>query len=349
MIKEARGFGSTIDEARENAIANLNPGPEDDLQFEVIATEKKKVLGLFGGNRAEVRVYVELPDERPLPTRKQSKPAAKLEKSKPAENKANGKAEKPVKPIAKAPAAKAPATEKPPVSSNPDSGYGELVEVEALPADSRARGAISYLNGVLAHLGCQNVSVKVAEKENGALIVLEGDGLGVVIGRRGEVLDSIQYLTSLSAGSGNGYYKVTLNIGNYREKREQTLQALATRVCEQVLATNKNRSLDPMNPYERRIIHTTVQEIAGVVSGSFGEGSNRRVVIAPEGGDLRPPRNDDRRGSRGDYGRGRSGGYGRDHDRNRDRDNRRPNNNAAPSPNREPKKDSDVPLYGKIN
>ena len=174
--------------------------------------------------------------------------------------------------------------------------------------------------------------MKAATKENAVLISLDGESVGVIIGHRGETLDSIQYLTSLAASNGGGYFKVTINIGNYREKREEALVNLAKRVSEQVIRTGRSRSLEPMNPYERRIIHTAVQEIDGVVSTSFGEGAARRVVIGVEGGEMRPPR------------RG-----GRD---SRDGGRRRPSSSrttSAPTPNREPKKDNDAPLYGKIN
>ena len=107
------------------------------------------------------------------------------------------------------------------------------------------------------------------------------------------------------------------------------MRNLAVRVSEQVLKTGRSRSLEPMNPYERRIIHTAVQEIDGVVSSSFGEGSGRRVVIGVEGGEMRPPRR-----PRND----------------RDRRNApRRSNTVSSVPSREPKKDSDTPLYGKIN
>ena len=179
---------------------------------------------------------------------------------------------------------------------------------------------------------CRMEQMKAAAKENAVLISLEGETVGIIIGHRGETLDSIQYLTSLAASNnGGGYFKVTINIGNYREKREEALVNLAKRVSEQVIRTGRCRSLEPMNPYERRIIHTAVQEINGVVSNSFGEGTARRVVIGIEGGEMRPPRKN-----------------GRDF---KDGGRRRAPSKAAPASasNREPKKDNDAPLYGKIN
>ena len=329
MIKEARGYGNTIDEARENAVAMLNASENDDIQFEVIATPKKKTLGLFGGRKAEVRVFVELPDEKPA---KQKRPQPKKE-NKPAKQPIKQeKAEKtqaaPVNDKKTAPAAKPEKPQKP----DPTEGFGELKETSELPADSKAARAVNYLRAILDNLGCSDITMKAATKENAVLISLEGESVGVIIGHRGETLDSIQYLTSLAASNGGGYFKVTINIGNYREKREEALVNLAKRVSEQVIRTGRSRSLEPMNPYERRIIHTAVQEIDGVVSTSFGEGAARRVVIGVEGGEMRPPR----RGGRNSRDGGR----------------RRPSSratSAAPAPNREPKKDNDAPLYGKIN
>ena len=322
MIREARGYGATISEAEEKALELLGAGIEDDVQFEVISTPKKKVLGLFGGNEAEVRAYIELPDEKPA--KKQNKPQKNNAKRVEKQPKLDKKAEL----VKEAPKKEAPKKEipKPEVIN--------AVDESEIPADSKTGRAIAYLHKILPSLGCDNVTIKAAERENGAEIILEGDNVGVIIGHRGETLDALQYLTSLAANNVGGYFKVSLNIGNYREKREQTLIALANRVAKQVLANGKSRSLEPMNPYERRIIHTAVQEIEGVVSNSYGEGNNRRVVIYPEGSEMRPPRQT-RSGYRDKGGRG-----------NR---NRKPSNTVSATPTREPKKDTDIPLYGKIN
>ncbi len=314
MIKEAIGYGATIEEAYEDAVLKLNVKDDADIQFDVIAQAKKKVLGLFGGSEAQVKAYVELPDQRkkekPFKTPKKETPAPKKEVKK-----------------------EAPKAEKASVAQNTDIAF--VTEAE-LPSNSRAKNAINYLKPILENLGCTNITMKVAEKENSALIELEGDGLGVIIGHRGETLDSLQYLAGLAANNGGGYYKVSLNIGDYRQRREETLINLAGRICEQVLNTGKCRTLEPMNPYERRIIHTTVQNFDGVTSASFGEGNERRVVIGIEGTELKPlRRNKGGRDNRRD-----------NHNRNRSK---RTNNVVANAPVREPKKDSDIPLYGKIN
>ena len=319
MIKEARGFGNTVDEAKENAIAELNASEDADIQFEVVATPKKKTLGLFGGRQAEVRVFIELPDEKP---KAQKKTAPKTVKK---ENKHEAPKTQSVKPQSK-PAE--PSSQ--PKKYDIHDGYGKAKDVSEIESDSKAGRAVAYLKVILEGLGCTEIKIKVAEKENAALIELDGEGLGAVIGHRGETLDSIQYLTGLAANNGGGYYKVAINIGNYREKREEAIKSLAKRVSAHVLKTGKSRSLEPMNPYERRIIHTAVQGIDGVVSNSFGEGNARRVVIAVEGGDIRPPRRDN--GRRDNYSRRRA-----------------PQKIVSNVPEREPKRDGDMPLYGKIN
>lgn len=312
MIIEYIGEGKDLLEAtaaaKEGLIAQYGLKNEDDVNIEVISDFKKKTLGIFGGSMAKVRAFAEIPDKRA------EKKAEKKETPK-AEKKTEKKVDK-----------KAETKEQTPeVELN-------FIPSEQLPEGSSAAKASAYIKDVMTKLSCENVTVSAAEVDGAIYLQLDGEKLGVVIGRRGETLDALQYLTSLAANTGNGYQKVTLNIGNYREKREQTLVSLAKRVSEQVLRTGRSRTLEPMNPYERRIIHTAVQEIEGVVSNSVGEGSGRRVVVSPEGGDKRPPRRDDRRGGR--------------------RGDRRPSQivSAQADPNRAPKKDApDLPLYGRIN
>lgn len=180
-----------------------------------------------------------------------------------------------------------------------------------------AAAAEAYLRAVLAGLGVEDFTISVTEQENGCVISLDGENLGFIIGRRGETLDALQYLTGLVANrADNAYYRVTLDIGNYREKREQALVALATRLGNQTARTGRRNSLEPMNPYERRIIHTTVQGMEGVISWSVGSEPNRHVIIGPS--DDNP--NKDKGGDRGDRrgrGRGRSRGERRGERRER--------------------------------
>lgn len=296
MIKEAIGVGETLEEATEKAKAELNVSFEDEVQFEVLANPKKKTLGLFGGSPAKVRVFVELPDPAP---KKREKPARKKD------NKPAKKAEVAPKKVIETPAA-------------------DAIPADKIDANTPAGRAVAYLKTILANLGLEETEISVIPSDNGARIILTGENLGIVIGRRGETLDALQYLVSLAANTGDGFFRVSLDTGNYREKREQTLKGLAHRMSKQVLRTGRSRTLEPMNPYERRIIHTEVQNIEGVESHSVGEGSGRRVVISQVGGNRR----DDRRG-------------GRRNDSHKV---------TAPVADRAPKSDAaDLPLYGKID
>ena len=182
-----------------------------------------------------------------------------------------------------------------------------------------AAAAEAYLRAVLAGLGVEDFTISVTENENGCVISLDGENLGFIIGRRGETLDALQYLTGLVANrADNAYYRVTLDIGNYREKREQALVALARRLGGQTARTGRRNSLEPMNPYERRIIHTTVQGMEGVISWSVGSEPNRHVIIGPS--DDNP--NKDKGGDRGERrGRGRNRGERRGRGERRERRN----------------------------
>lgn len=310
MIKEAIGFGNTVDEAKEDAISRLGAHIDEDIQIDIISMPKKKVLGIFGGSQAQVRVYVERPDK---PAKKNKNKQTKKADAQKADNKKTAVKKE----------------EKPAVKVKEEPGI-EAVDQSQIPADSKTGKAIAYLNAILKNLDCENVAIKAEVRENSALIILEGEGLGVIIGHRGETLDALQHLVSLAANNSGGYFKVTLNIGDYREKREQTLILLAQRVAEQVKRTGRNRALEPMSAYERRIIHTAVQELDGVNSASVGEGSSRRVIIFPEGGTPNMPRREGSNRRRNDRGR-------------------RPSNTVATTPSREPKRDTDIPLYGKIS
>lgn len=256
MIKEAFGEGATYEDAQRAAKDALGSTGGADVQYEIIEMPKKKVLGMFGGSPAKVRAFCEIPDTGEAA-------GEPVGKSKPDDKE----------------------------EAEPDSGKNSSettqpgVEYTSLPKDSPAYRACDYLREIVGMLGARNLSIKVSDISNGCRIDLDGANLGAVIGRRGETSDALQYLASLAANPGKGgYFRVVLNVGNYREKRESALKDLARRTAEQCLRTRHDRTLEPMNPYERRIIHTAVHEIAGVTSSSVGEGLSRRVVISVENG-----------------------------------------------------------------
>ncbi|HIW13836.1 MAG TPA: protein jag [Firmicutes bacterium] len=238
---------------------------------------------------------------------------------------------------------------------------GKPAKVRAFVKSSPAQAAADYLQNLLRLMGLSNVSISIREEKDeegtqaGALLTLSGDDIGVVIGHRGETLDALQYLSGLVANHvDEGYYRITLDIGNYREKRKETLEALGKKIAMKAVKIGRNYPLEPMNPYERRIIHTAVQEVEGAKSWSEGEDIARHVVIGPVDGERYVRRNaygsrggNRRPGGRGGYhnnGNRDHGGYRRDHNRNS-----RPVRNEAPAAPAQPKVDSgSTALYGKI-
>ncbi len=145
--------------------------------------------------------------------------------------------------------------------------------------------ALDFVRQIVAQMELSETTVSMTEGENGEKrISVDGDSAGVLIGHHGETLDSLQYLTNLAAnkkieGEKREYIKVTVDVEGYRAKREETLRSLARRMADKVLRYKKSVMLEPMNPYERRIIHSEVQNIAGVATNSIGSENNRRVVI----------------------------------------------------------------------
>ena len=274
MTKEVIKSASTIEEAKAAAMLELGLTEDDDFHYEVIKMPTKKILGLFGGSPAEVKVSVEVPDApaKKEKAKKEQKPAPKAEKSAPKkENKP--KADK---------SAEAKTAEKP----------------DFKPSDAHEETA-RYIVSVVKGLGLADCKIQAYEAEDEVLFELDcGEDYGIVIGRRGETLDAIQYLARMVENKGHqGYRRVSINVGNYREKREAALIALAKKDAARALRTGRSVHLEPMNPYERRIIHTAIQGIEGVTSYSTGVDLDRRVIIAPENAPRDP------KGDKGDYRR----------------------------------------------
>ncbi|MBQ3299123.1 MAG: protein jag [Ruminococcus sp.] len=160
---------------------------------------------------------------------------------------------------------------------------GRPAKVRVFIKDTPDERAEKFLRDVLDKMTLESVEIEKSTDENAVEFNLYGEEVGFVIGRRGETLDALQYLTSLVANHGEDpYIKVTVNTGNYREKREKTLEILGRKLAFKAIKTGKKTSLEPMNPYERRIIHTAVQKVNGAISWSEGENAARHVVIGPD-------------------------------------------------------------------
>lgn len=353
MIIDAVAKAATIEEAQQAAIKALNAPEEVDVKFEVLTFPEKKKFGIFGGKDAEVRAFYEVPDapvKKPEPKPQPKKDKAPKKKQPKKQQKPQQKAQP--KPQAKkeAPAHEEKQTEEVTV---PAEEVREPVSLQDCP-DSVKR-AYDYLSEIISKIGITDATINVFKNEKEYFFqVLSEQDYSLIIGRRGETLDSIQYLVRLAANRGHEEGKavrISINVGDYRQKRERTLREIARKNARRVRKFGRNVTLNPMNPSERRIIHTTVSEIEGVVSYSIGAESERRVVISLAEGvkplSDKPRRNNNRRYNNNRGGRGGNrGGYRGNRDNNRsDRSESKP---AAEEPKRAPRSDAEGVLYGKI-
>ena len=238
-----------------------------------------------------------------------------------------------------------------------EEGSSRLLGLISKPAKIRARVKLSldaiafnFLDKVFQSMGMQvNIEITIDEVENQMNIDLSGEEMGILIGKRGITLDSLQYLVSLVINRNTeDYMKVKLDTENYRERRKETLENLAHNLAHKVKRIHRPVYLEPMNPYERRVIHTEIQEIEGVKSHSIGSDSDRRVVISLEEG-VKPTHGGNQNRGRGGYHNNR-GGRGRDiKGPKRDFNNHSSREKNQPSPSRAPHRDvGAAPLYGKI-
>ncbi len=287
MIKEAIGVASTIEDARKMALENLNAPLDADVKVEIVTFPKKKVLGLFGGADAQVKAFYDDGKEEKKPEAPRT-PAKKPQEKTPKAEKKN--AEK--KPQPK----KEPAKKENNKKDAPKKAAAPAIDLSGIEA--KETPATAYLKSILEGMGFSGVSVTAKETAEDIFFEINcEEDYGNIIGRRGETLDALQYLTRLFVNrSEDNNKRVALNVGDYRSRREETLKSLAKRQANRVLKYSRSTALEPMNPYERRIIHTAIQEIEGVISHSVGEGDRRRVVITPEGGEKRGNYRNDRRG-----------------------------------------------------
>lgn len=225
---------------------------------------------------------------------------------------------------------------------------GKDAKVRAYILPTPGENAADYVKAVLEKMGIGNVKIDIKEEENAAELTIDGDDIGFIIGHRGETLDSLQYLASLVANqTRDKYFRLTLDVGSFREKRKETLENLGAKMAMRAIRTGRNQPLEPMNPYERRIIHTAVQNIEGAKSWSEGEDLARHVVIGPENGERRERNR-----------RQKNQGYNKERkERNfeKKQDTRpapkAPQKISGPAPldpNRVTKKIEDAPLYGRI-
>ena len=272
----------TLDEAKESAAAEFGVSV-DEIEFDILEQPRKGLFGMKGN--AKVIASYEAPAAEKAPATAQAEESA-------------------------------PAEEPAPASFEDEN---ESAAVPELPADfdieksAKVQAAKKYLTDVLHALGLENFQINAIRRDGNIVLDITGDKLGVVIGRRGETLDSLQYLTILASNrTEESYCRISIDCNGYRDKRRETLESLAKRTSAKVIKQGRKIALEPMNPYERRIIHSCVAEIEGVSSHSTGVEPYRKVVIYADKPkfDTRRPR---RSGDRNDHGERRGSGNTRNY------------------------------------
>ncbi|CUN55844.1 R3H domain [Faecalibacterium prausnitzii] len=311
MIRTQEATGKTVDEARAKACALLGVQAEDlNVSYEVLEMPQKTGFLGLKLTPAKVRVSVEEPDvpvapiveEAPAPAAEEKVEAPAEEAAAPAPAEEAPAAEQPAAPVEEA-AAPAEETAAP-------AEEAEEVEVPInIEENNKVKAAVDYLKEVITLMGVSDVTFSAVQKGEATIIRLDGEKLGALIGRRGETMESLSYLASLVANRLEGdYIKLGLDVAGYRDKRESDLTALAQRIGAKVRKTGRSFAMEPMNPYERRIIHSAIGNMEGVRSESKGEGRDRRVVIYSTAPDAQTDNTYGERRPRGN-GRRNNGGY----------------------------------------
>jgi len=263
--------GKTEEEAIRKALEQLGMD-RDDVSVEILERAKSGFLGI-GGTQARVRVTYG-PEEAAMeePVAVPVKPEVKKEAPRREQSKQQPRQEQP---------------KSQPRREEPKAREVKVPQIDLPLCEDENAGRISaFLTGLLEHMDSQ-AQVKVYEVEKGRYkVILEGEHLGALIGRRGETLDAIQQLTNYAINSGKDKrIRVQVDAENYRAKREASLEALSRKVAAKVLKYRRSVTLEPMNAYERHVIHAALQEEKGVTTYSIGTEPNRRVVVAFDRGE----------------------------------------------------------------
>ena len=290
MIKEIIAQGKDLVEAKENARAALGVGELEDVNFEILHMGSRGILGIIGVKPAKVRAYIEIPDREERPRRHERprrekngneegrKPeAAKAEgeqKEKPAKKK-NNKPQRQDKPHEAKPKEDKPRTQVIPEAE---------LKMELRTVEKGEDTSFDFVNTLIGNIGISAEAQLYACEDGTRRITITGTDASVLIGHHGDTLDALQYLANLAAAQENAKgerdkSRVTIDIEGYRAKREDTLRALARRMAQKALRNKRSVMLEPMTAYERRIIHSEIQNIEGVSTNSIGSDNNRKIVI----------------------------------------------------------------------
>lgn len=307
MLKSIEMTGATRDDAIQKALNTLGLD-RDDVSVEVLDNGKKGIFG-FGASDAKVRVTYEVPDEKPQVQEPQideniEEVCDTTEINEPVEEKVSKLPDlseialddprRTTPHLVKAAPKSTELSEKPHKEHQerePIVPYITPVPMADELVSENAKQAVKFIDGLLEKLGIEGKATVLDISEPDHIkIDISGKDMGQVIGRRGDTLDAIQYLTSLVLNQNSEeHLRLTIDTENYRAKRAESLERLARKMAVKVCKYHRAMTLEPMNPYERRIIHASLQNFRGVTTHSTGTEPARRVVISPDGS-ARPPR-----------------------------------------------------------
>jgi len=293
MEKTIVTTGKTIDDAIESALSQLGLD-RDSVSVQVLAQAKSGFLGI-GASPAKVQVTYEVPDPKPeapkvaLSSASRSKPkpkpapAPKAEEPKPAPAPKAEESKPAPAPKAEEPKAEpAPKPQKERKPKAPKTEEPKPAPKEYAPAEP---GSVEekievFLKGLLEHMGSAAIPHAWKEEENAYMVELTGEDLGYLIGRRGDTLDALQHLANYTINRGlDGHIRINVDAECYRQKREDSLRRYAQKKAQQVLKAHRRTTLEPMNAYERHVIHASLQDMDKITTYSVGTEPNRRVVI----------------------------------------------------------------------
>lgn len=341
MIVVGKGFSmekeftaKTLDEAKVLAAEEFGVGI-DEIEFDILEQPRKTLFGGLKGT-ARVRAVYEESARTETISAGVSKTAAETYKQETEE-------------LSSAPSDNAETTEK-----TEDIGENILPDDFDVNKSVKVQSAIKYLTDVFHALGLENFAITPIKRGGNVVLDISGEKLGVIIGKRGETLDSLQYLAILASNrSEESFCRISLDCNGYREKRNEALEALAKKTSAKVIKQGRKIALEPMNPYERRIIHSCVAEIEGVSSRSTGTEPYRKVVIYAD-----RPKYDNRRRRSSGSGSGAgarnyrsSGGFSTSFEREYKRSQYQPDENADAGDFSKETVDAEknAKLYGKID
>ena len=285
-MKYVETSGKTVDEAITAALLQLGL-PSEQVEIEVLQESSKGVLGIFGAKEAKIRataktasaeeeIFSQIKTE-PVGMETVSSVVEEVKETSDTQQKETLETTYVMDTLVEDRLAAAKAREN---ASEPEEAE-KIIEYSE-DAKIAQQAAIDFLMPVLKEMGIDAQISGKMEEEDVLLLDIAGEGLGVIIGKRGNTLDSLQYLTALVANKKTeGHIKIKLDAENYREKRRQTLEKLAVNLAKKVRKTNHRVALEPMNPYERRIIHSVLQSFNGVETHSEGEEPFRKFIISP--------------------------------------------------------------------